>query len=213
MLKIRCSQIYRIMTDPRSKKAKEDGELSETTKTYLQELWIEKKYGRRKEVKSKYLEKGNEKEEASITLLSNVSGKLFFKNEQFYENDFLTGTPDIVKPELIDIKTSWDIHTFFSNHTRFGAVVDKNYKYQLQGYMALTDAPSATLVYCLVNTPVELAEKEMQWNGKTAEDVFFDDIPEAERVITQTVERDEKVISDIYSRIENVRRHWDKLCA
>ena len=44
-LKIRCSQIGRIMSSPRKK----EDILSQTTKTYLLELAVEEKYGIHKE--------------------------------------------------------------------------------------------------------------------------------------------------------------------
>ena len=52
--KARCSKLGAIMTNPRSKTEI----LSETTKTYLIEWILEKKYGRKKEFSNKYLEKG-----------------------------------------------------------------------------------------------------------------------------------------------------------
>jgi hypothetical protein len=58
-MKIRCSAIGKIMTNPKTK-----GEsLSQTTKTYLQELAVEEIYGIRKEFSSRYTDKGNEVEE------------------------------------------------------------------------------------------------------------------------------------------------------
>jgi hypothetical protein len=61
-LKIRCSAIGKIMTSPRSK-----GEvLSATTKTYIKELVLEHKYGIKKEINSRYLDKGNQVEDMAI---------------------------------------------------------------------------------------------------------------------------------------------------
>ena len=109
-LKIRCSAIGKIMTSPRSK-----GEvLSATTKTYIKELVLEHKYGIKKEINSRYLDKGNQVEDMAIELAEQALDLGFvFKNELFFENDHLTGTPDIITDTLIvDVKSSWNGTTF-----------------------------------------------------------------------------------------------------
>ena len=56
------------MTSPKLK-----GELlSQTTKTYLQELAVAEKYGIYKEFSSRYTDKGNQVEELSIALCNDV---------------------------------------------------------------------------------------------------------------------------------------------
>jgi hypothetical protein len=52
-----------------------------------------------------------------------------------------------------DLKTSWNIKTYFN------AELTKDYYWQLIGYMALTGKTQARLIYCLTNTPVEIIEK------------------------------------------------------
>ena len=109
-LKIRCSAIGKIMSNPRSK-----GELlSATTKTYIKELVLEHKYGIKKEINSRYLDKGNQVEDMAIELAEQALGLGFvFKNELYFENDHLTGTPDIITDTLIvDVKSSWNGTTF-----------------------------------------------------------------------------------------------------
>ena len=109
-MKIRCSAIGKIMTSPKSK-----GEvLSQTTKTYLQELAIEEIYGIRKEFSSRYTDKGNEVEDLSIALCNDVLDIGFiYKNEEHFTNDWITGTPDVNTNEiLLDVKSSYDATTF-----------------------------------------------------------------------------------------------------
>ncbi len=92
MLKIRCSALGKIMTNSRSKSEV----LSKTCKTYLQELAIEEMYGIRKEFSSRYTDKGNLVEDESISLAQEVLDfGLMYKNEEHFNNDFLTGTPDV----------------------------------------------------------------------------------------------------------------------
>ena len=60
--KIRASASGKLMTKPRLKSEV----LSKTTKSYLQEWTKEQIYGVRKSIKSKYLDKGNQVEDAAI---------------------------------------------------------------------------------------------------------------------------------------------------
>jgi|SRR5690625_336646 len=213
MLKIRCSAIGKIMPGKRKSRLK-------STDDYLAQLYIEQKYGREKEIESKYLKKGTQVEEDSMTLYSRYEKKLFIKNEEHLQNDFLTGTPDIIHKGVVhDIKSSWDIFTFFANK---GKEMNSDYYWQLMGYMALTGAKKARLAYCLVNTPIGLIEQEKRsLHYKTGLDeddpVFqeacreieklcvYDDIPVDERVIVQDLERDEEAIQAIYERVVECR--------
>ena len=45
-IKIRCSALGSLLTQPQSNAAKDAGELSETTKSYLVSVYIVHKYGR-----------------------------------------------------------------------------------------------------------------------------------------------------------------------
>ena len=102
MLKIRCSALGKIMTNSRSKSEV----LSKTCKTYLQELAIEEMYGIKKEFSSRYTDKGNLVERESIDLAQDVLDYGFmYKNEEHFNNDFLTGTPDVNTDNiLLDVK-------------------------------------------------------------------------------------------------------------
>ena len=157
MLKIRCSAIGKIMTNARSKSEV----LSKTCKSYLQELAIEEMYGIKKEFSSRYTDKGIAVERNSIDLIQLVSDFGFmYKNEEHFENDFLTGTPDVNTDNiLLDVKSSYDATTFpwFEEE-----IPNKDYYYQLQGYMALCNKRKSVLAYCLVNTPFQIVEDEVR---------------------------------------------------
>jgi hypothetical protein len=147
---IRCSVISDIMTNPRSK----SDTLSQTCKSYL-ETWVKEQiYSTRKEIKSKYLTKGIEVESQALEYYSDVNQLGFLViNQDGYQNDFITGTPDLIfKNTVYDFKSSWDCFTF----PLFDTEADKGYWMQLQGYMHLTGLKSAKLVYTLQNTPEEL---------------------------------------------------------
>lgn len=222
-IKFRCSSLGHLMTEPRSKSET----ISETTKTHLIDVYVSEVYGRKTEIFNKYISKGNQVEEDSITLFSRVNKEFFTKNEKHLSNEYIKGTPDLFQgasidnaDKIIDIKSSWDIFTYF--RTR-GKDMNKLYYWQLMGYIALTGAQSATLAYCLVDTPDTLLNDEkrkLHWKMGLIDDNhpdFIDaceeidklgkygDIPLKDRVYTIHVERNESDINRIYQRVMEAR--------
>ena len=221
-MKIRCSAIGKIMTSPKSK-----GEaLSQTTKSYLQELAITEVYGIRKEFSSRYTDKGNEVEELSISLCNDVLETGFlYKNEEHFTNDWITGTPDVNTNEiLLDVKSSWDAFTFFEK-VLDDDLKNKDYFYQLQGYMWLTGKTEALLCYCLIDTPLQIVEDEIRrehWKQSLIEESLdlrafvqskhtFAHIPKEKRLKTFKIAKDDVVIEAIKTRITECREYYDKL--
>ena len=219
-MKIRCSAIGKIMTNPKTK-----GEsLSQTTKTYLQELAVEEIYGIRKEFSSRYTDKGNEVEELSIALCNDVLNLGFiYKNEENYSNDWISGTPDVNTDEiLLDVKSSWDATTFPFFDTE---LKNKDYFYQLQGYLWLTNKTEALLCYCLIDTPLQIVEDEIRrehWKASLIEEnsdlrAFveskhtFGHIPKEKRLKTFKIVKDDAIIENIKTRIEECREYYDIL--
>jgi hypothetical protein len=222
--RFRASATGLLMTDPRSKSEM----ISETTKAYLIEVYINVMFGRRKEIISKAMQKGLMQEEDSLTLLSRVEKTLFVKNEENLTNDWLTGTPDIrhwdaEKKKIIrDTKTSWDIFTFWKAKTNG---IDKGYYWQLQSYMDLDNAETSYLDYCLVNTPPALIESEKRkflWNqgivnsdDEISREAFetiernciFDDIPIEKRVHSLLINRNQEDINRLHERVV-LCRNW-----
>lgn len=219
-MKIRCSAIGKIMTSPRSK-----GEvLSETAKTYIQDYFKEKELGLAKEFWSRYTDKGLVMEAEAIEFAGQVLGWDFVvKNEQYFENEFITGTPDVITKDLLaDIKCSWDGSTFPMFDTE---LKNKDYWWQLQGYMWLTGLDRAELVYCLMNTPHQIVEDEVRrahWKaGLIDEDLDlreavqsqhnFDHLPNKLRVKRFIVEKDEDAIESIKEKVEVARSYYNQL--
>jgi len=218
--KIRCSAIGKIMTNPRTK-----GELlSQTAKTYIEEQVIQDKYGIKKQFYSRYTDKGILVEDDAIKLVSDILDLGFtWKNEEHFSNDWMTGTPDVNTDSiLLDVKSSWDATTFPFFATE---IPTKDYWYQLQGYMELTDKTESLLCYCLVNTPEEMVEDEVRrahWNANLLEESIdlrdevqkrhnFDHIPDNRRVKVFKVEKDEAVIEAIKERVELCREYYNTL--
>lgn len=219
----------KIMTNTRDGKG-----MGETCKEHLLECWIQETYGRKKDFTNKYMEKGSLQEEESITLYSLCTKKFYKKNTEEISNDYLIGTPDLYEGETIltaekvkDIKTSWDIFTFYKV---FHNPINPIYKWQLQGYNALTGAKEAGLVYCLVDTPfhlIEDAKKKLMWTmgvidpdinpeylkqcAQIEKNMIFDDIPKEKRYIEFIIDRDDEMISKGYERIEECRYFMNKL--
>jgi hypothetical protein len=208
------------MTSPKLK-----GEaLSHTTKSYLQELAISEVYGIKKEFSSRYTDKGNEVEELSISLCNDVLETGFlYKNEDHFTNDWITGTPDVNTNEiLLDVKSSWDATTFPFFETE---LKNKDYFYQLHGYMWLTGKTEALLCYCLIDTPLQIVEDEIRrehWKASLIEENSdlrdfvqakhtFGHIPKEKRVKTFKIAKDDIIIEAIKTRIEECREYYDQL--
>jgi hypothetical protein len=226
---IRCSSLGALMTEPKDKASKEMGELSKTAKTHLKSIYIREKYGRQKDVVTKQMQKGLDVEEESITLLSRVQKKMLYKNEERLNNGYITGLPDIFEGENIrnaksitDIKSSYDLFSFLGN---IGEPLDRDYYYQLQGYMALSGAPVAYIAYCLVNTPQNIIDGEkyrllksmnviseespefVKEAMKIEKNLTFDDIPKEERVLIFKVEKDDDIIEKINLTVIKARTY------
>ena len=219
-LKIRCSQIGKIMTKPRSKSEV----LSQTTKSYLEQLCKEIIYNTKYTFSSKYTDKGNIVEDNSIDFIAEqLEYGMLIKNEQYYSNDFICGTPDIItNDEVIDVKNSWDCFTFplFSDE-----VPNKDYYYQLQCYMALTGLKKAKLIYVLSDTPISIIEKEAYWycknNGYDELDMdiykefeqrmTYKDVSPDAKIKVFDIEHNDDVIAEIYERVNLCRDYVKEL--
>lgn len=229
----RASAIGNLMSDPMSKADKEAGNLSESAKTHCIDIFVREKYGRQTDISNKYIEKGLMVEEDAITLYSRVKKHFFKKNEDHLNNEFVRGTPDLYTGEtiqtadtVIDIKSSWDIFTFFRAKNK---KINPLYYWQLQTYMALTGATKATLAYCLVDTPESFINDEKRkifykMNITTEENevyqeackhlqlaMTYEDIPLAERVAEFHIERDDDGIEKMYKKVEKGREYLKQL--
>lgn len=223
----RCSSLGHLMTDPKTKADKEAGNLSESTKTHLIDVYISNKYGRNTDIQNKYVQKGLMAEEDAITLYSRVKKSYFKKNEEHLSNEWIKGTPDMFKgkaiqsaEKIIDTKTSWDIFTFLRNKSK---ELNKDYYWQGQGYMDLTGAKEMEVAYCLVNTPEILLNDEkrkLMWKMGAATDenelykeaceelerlAYYDDIPMVERLISFEIQRNDADIEAMHKRVERCR--------
>jgi hypothetical protein len=189
-MKIRSSALGKIMTNPRSKSQT----LSAGCKTYIKELVKEDLFGYKSTIDSKYLTKGIDLEDTSIDLYNEVHNTLYLKNTERLSNEFITGECDInAEDKIIDIKTSWSLETF---PAAVDDINNKDYEWQLRGYMMLYNKPKAELAYCMVSTPDYLLK---DWDNYKIHKV--DNHDPFLRVTCISFERDRDKERDIIDRV------------
>jgi hypothetical protein len=209
--------------------------LSTGAKTFIRTMALEDKHPElKRNIESKYLDKGILVEDKSIDLACKVFnwGDLL-KNELYFENDYICGTPDVITDDfIVDVKTPFDIHTFFKHHfeTR---IVDSNYYWQLMGYMMLTGRTTAYLCYCLVNTPEHIFYKELEstkWKVRDnlgvldlpadkEDEIFqevydkhhFDFMDDSKRVKMFKIESSEREFNLIKQKVELAREYYNEV--
>jgi hypothetical protein len=181
MILFHPSSLGTIMTDPKNKAEVID----ETCKKHLIDVFIAEKYGRRKTLENKWLKKGIAVEDESIGIFNKLNDVKYVKNTETIKNDFIIGTPDIISDEIIgEAKSSYDIWTFLAAKY---SKLDKDYYWQVQGYMWLTGLKSAKLFYALCNTPVEEIndnKKRLAWKMNSIDeetDEYIERCKEIER--------------------------------
>ncbi len=219
--KFHASSVKYLMTNPKTKKAQEAGELSDTTKTYLRDIFIEQVYGRKKPISTGPMKKGTIVETNSMELYQNVTGLVHFKNNKQYENDFIIGTPDIVDIEndcIKDIKSSWDIWTFAGVDEKSAT---SDYYWQIFSYMWMVGVKKGSLNYALVTTPEILMHGEyskLAWSigDEEAEKITrlnhtYDDIPEEKRLKQYFYEFNEEQVSLLQARVLTSRNYLNSL--
>lgn len=185
IFRIRCSAIGKIMSN-----AKVKGELSQTCKTFLHEWYANEN----EQIHSKYIDKGNQVEDELIDFMAEQLGfGMAEKNRVTLSDEFMQGTCDVDLPTcIVDVKASWNKKTLQQ------VVIDgydKDYEWQLQGYMYLYNKPKAFLFYGLMNTP------ETDYIAE----VVYDDLQANERWIAFEFNYDIEKIIAIKERVEQCR--------
>jgi hypothetical protein len=196
-MKWRASQMGKLMTTSRSK----TDVLSQTAKSYINQIAKEDFFGYTSPLVNRYLEKGTNQELESIQLLNAVRFEDFKKNDVRQTNDFMTGECDIVTvSSIIDIKTSWSLDTFPELPEDIDA---KDYEWQGRVYMYLYDKPEFELVYCMVSTWDEFLT---QYDDKTLHKV--DHIDPAKRITSIFFERDMELEQQMIERCQLATEYY-----
>lgn len=202
---------------------KDNPEPPQGAKTYC-ELWLKQNiYQRRKEFTSKQTEKGNWVEEHSLGMIAKHLGlQELSKCDEYFENDFMTGNPDVLLDEFgIDAKNPWDCFTFPLFDDK---LPEDDYFWQGQQYMALTGRNLWKFVYVLSDTPVHLIKNEARnycyKNGvelcpeimdEFTARMTYPDIPEQYKIKVFDVHRDENAIRRIEERVVLCRKYIKQL--
>jgi hypothetical protein len=164
--KFTASAMYKLFTQPKSVKDREAGYLSETAKSYIEEVAIEELTGYRKDFGTSATEHGNKYEEEAFEMFKQATGLNFdFTSKTFYPFGGNSGaSPDGVLYEdlsitaVVDIKCPYSPLSFYEqkemlmncagNKTQG---VPPAYFYQLQTQMMATGARIAYLARYLAN--------------------------------------------------------------
>ena len=213
--KIRCSSINSIMTKP-----KKDRLVSAGAETYCKKWYTEQIYGRKEEVSSKYMFKGNSVEDESIEFIGKqLEYKKLRKNYKSFENDFMTGTPDVItKDEILEVKNSWNCFTFPLLETE---IPTKGYYYQAQGYRHLSGLKKAKLIYTLMDTPEDLIKKEFFRSPYYSNDISiyeefkkdytYNNLENKYRIKIFEISYDKEVIENIIDRVKACREYIETI--
>lgn len=221
----RCSGVGSLMNEPKLKSDKEAGNLSETAKTFVEDKWLFDEFGFSELLKNDYMDKGNECEQDSMELVSQVvEGGFRSRYNTKLQNDYVIGTPDIVLQDCVeDIKTSWNLKTFFN------AELSKMYFAQAQCYMWLTGKEKYRLIYALVPTPQHMVLNECEklaWKyGKNYDNEDYiaqtqqiqrnndliKDLPIEKRVKVFAFDYDPAFIELLKTKIEKAREYYNTL--
>jgi hypothetical protein len=100
----------------------------------------------------------------------------------------MVGTCDVNFPDLVvDVKAPYNRKSLHDNVDG----INSDYECQLQGYMNLYNKPKAILFYGLMDTP------ETDWTSE----VIYSDMPDNERWIAYSVNRNDELIQAIKDRV------------
>jgi hypothetical protein len=133
----------------------------------------------------------------------------------------MCGTPDVIvssKSLIIDNKSSWDFDTFPVFDSK---IPDMGYWWQAQSYMELFDMENFWLVYTLMDTPINLIERECKsfiyknGLGEITQDLMMEfvkkmtykDIPDELKIMVFKFQRDRTVVSKIEQRVKMCREY------
>ena len=193
------SSLGKLMTESRTKLET----LSQTTKSYIASKAKEDFFGYNSFISTKPMQKGTDWEHESIELVNQVRDTFYIKNEDTIENDYLIGTPDIIlENSIIDIKTSWSLETFPAISAEG---INKDYEWQLRGYMMLCDKQSAELIYCMIDTDDFLLS---DWDNKTIHKVAH--IDPKKRITVLEYERNTSIEEAIRERLTACTEYYNE---
>lgn len=196
-----------------------------TAKSYIRDVWLREEWGYDEPLITNELLKGLQCEDDAIAILSRqVPGEFRYKNDEHFENDWFTGTPDVILSDVVeDVKCSWTIKTFVDvEHP------DSLYYAQGQVYMDLTGRDQFRLCHVLTQTPEHiLLEEQKRYYFRfdcDEENPHYKDccrrleamhrienIPEDDRIKVFEFKREDLYIQKLRRRVEQAQDYYDSL--
>lgn len=218
-----------LMTPPKDKIKKDNGELGDTCIKGLMQVYALERYGRERKLDAPQIRKGLGVEQESIDLINLLLETKYQKNEERITNEFWSGIPDMYEGKNIlkaksvrDAKSCWDIHSFLINEIEDPK---KIWYWQIQSYLDLCNSPVGYLDMTLINAPAVILleeQRKLMWKmGVATEDnpdykqaaaekefdLTFNDIPKEERHIPLEIVRNDEDI--LRARKQAVKwREW-----
>ena len=212
--KARASSMGKLMTNGRGKGAG----MGLTAKTEIRKWYWQQLTGKRPEITSKYTQKGNIMEAEAITLYEEIFGGFdLTKNEQYFKDEYFTGTPDLILPDrIVDVKCVWSQDTL-----PIDGSYNSDYEDQAQVYMHLTGRRDFTLFYALMDAPehiifstaraksIEAGEEEvdMEIYDQVKANMTYSDLPVHMRYVAFHFEYDPERIEQFQQRVTEARQH------
>ena len=184
-------------------------ELSETTKSWLQEMAVEEVMGIHNLIYTKPIIKGIVCEYDSIDLYNKVMFTHFSKNSVGIEKNGFKATPNLLDDDYaIKIVSSWDATTFpFFEEDVTKQIKKGGYDWQCRVYMMLFGISRSFVSYCLVDTPK--GDLFLQgWENETLHR-FNGNADAQKRVsISKVIERDTSIEQEMRERYEIANRYY-----
>ncbi len=238
--RFRSSSIGLLMTNPRGKKERENGELAKTVQTMVEDLWLYKTYGVEKIMDVNQTRKGKLCEEDAIGLVQLVCGgdEFRIKNKRRMFGKYSSGESDMVlKNSIEDTKVAYDVNSFFRKGKdefytkKDGSKVwgfNKLQYGQAQDYMRLWGKDKFVLRWCAIDTPEEIIRDEEKrvfykyGNDEEHEEYVkqsqqirrnhdFSVIPIEERVKSFETEIDWEYLKELDERAEKAMEYYQKI--
>lgn len=231
-------QSIRLVELVQKREKSKDFVISDVCANYLLEAYAwetEKMCSVTKEMDVEYFERGRKTEPESIELLADVDKTSYVKNETRFENDFLSGIPDVLDIKegigesgpifyasaIVDIKSCKDYPTFLY---KIHKGLDPGNREQLQGYGDILQCGDLGVAFTLPTMPESIREGykyrlAQKMNEVTTESprflkawaelersMIFDHMPAARRTYKVPVQPFEKSEQlAVYERVKHCR--------
>ena len=196
--KFTSSEVYNLFTEPRTKQARENGELSQSAQTYIEQKAVEMIYRTHDEFSSPSLDWGNYAEPLAINHYMETFGVDVKSGDFWTINDDIGSSPDgiVSDDKLIEIKCPYRPINHMKNCLNVHNADDlkkhhKNYYYQVMHQMFVTGAKCVDFV---------------SFDPRLLEGLHWEN---AMHVVT--IERDENVMAEMEIKLERAINERDQI--